>query len=281
MRNLLVVLVVGLVDRKLVGKRRRTRTFTPGNYDRLGVEIGDLPIFVTPNTLTEASNLLEDPEDTRFLDQLRVLIEISKEIVVDSSTAAQNSDFTRLGLADTALLEVISGGTATVHRGFRALQSCSVKGRGARGQLHVSPELVAGRRNGNSLYYSDNLDILQTLHSGRECWPGLQEQPPTTGVTHGRIVDSHKYGDGNGGVPLTHSTATAFLVANPQPSSRCVGCVIRTVCRRWVITSSPHARNAAGRVGVAGSNRYRGRLRSHGSRGRPRGRSRCDEYWKQ
>ena len=106
--NLLVVLVVGLVDRKLVGKRRRTRTFTPENYDRLLVEIGDLPIFVTPNTLTEASNLLEDPEDTRFLDQLRVLIEISKEIVVDSSTAAQNSDFTRLGLADTALLEVIS-----------------------------------------------------------------------------------------------------------------------------------------------------------------------------
>ncbi len=106
--NLLAVLVVGLVDRKLVGKRRRTRTFTPENYDRLLVEIGDLPILVTPNTLTEASNLLEDPEDTRFLDQLRVLIEISKEIVVDSSTAAQNSDFTRLGLADTALLEVIS-----------------------------------------------------------------------------------------------------------------------------------------------------------------------------
>ena len=91
--NLLVVLVVGLVDRKLVGKRRRTRTFTPENYDRLLVEIGDLPIFVTPNTLTEASNLLEDPEDTRFLDQLRVLIEISKEIVVDSSTAAQEQRF--------------------------------------------------------------------------------------------------------------------------------------------------------------------------------------------
>ena len=106
--NLLVVLVVGLVDRKLVGKHRRTRTFTPENHDRLLVEIGDLPIFVTPNTLTEASNLLENPKDTRFLDQLRVLIEISKEIFVDSSTAAQNSAFTRLGLADTALLEVVS-----------------------------------------------------------------------------------------------------------------------------------------------------------------------------
>ncbi len=106
--NLLVLLVVGSVDRKLVGVRRRTRTFTPENYDRLLVEIGDLPVFVTPNTLTEASNLLKDSEDTRFLDQLRRLIEICKEIVVDSSTAAQNSDFTRLGLTDTALLEVVS-----------------------------------------------------------------------------------------------------------------------------------------------------------------------------
>ena len=106
--NLLVLLVVGLVDRRLVGKHRRTRAFIPENYDRLIVEIGDLRVFVTPNTLTEASNLLEDSEDIRFLDQLRNLIERSNEIIVKSSTAAQNSAFTRLGLTDTALLEVIS-----------------------------------------------------------------------------------------------------------------------------------------------------------------------------
>ena len=106
--NLLVILVVGLVDRKLVGKHRRARTFTPANYDRLIVEIGDLPVFVTPNTLTEASNLLKSSKDPRFLEHLRVLIEKSKEIVVASSIAARNRDFTRLGLTDTALLEIIS-----------------------------------------------------------------------------------------------------------------------------------------------------------------------------
>ena len=65
-------------------------------------------VFVTPNTLTESSNLLADRRDTRFLDQLRILIEESEEIVVASATAAHNSAFARLGLTDTALLEVIS-----------------------------------------------------------------------------------------------------------------------------------------------------------------------------
>ena len=106
--NLLVLLVIGSVDRGLVAKHRRTRTFTPENYDRLIEWIGDLQVFVTPNTLTEASNLLKNPKDIRFLEQLRKLIEISKEIIVSSATAASNSKFTWLGLADTALLEVVS-----------------------------------------------------------------------------------------------------------------------------------------------------------------------------
>ena len=106
--SLLVLLVVGFVDRKLVATHRRTQIFTPENYDRLLVEIGDFPVFVTPNTLTEASNLLEKSGDTRFLNRLRSLIEISKEVVIDSSTAAQNSNFTRLGLTDAALLELVS-----------------------------------------------------------------------------------------------------------------------------------------------------------------------------
>ena len=106
--NLLVLLVVGSVDRRLVATHRRTQTFTPEDYDRLLVEIGDLPVFVTPNTLTEASNLLKKPSDTRFLDRLRILIEISKEIVVESVIASRNKAYERLGLTDAALLEVVS-----------------------------------------------------------------------------------------------------------------------------------------------------------------------------
>ena len=68
-------------------------------------------ILVTPNTLTEASNLLAqhgEPQRSRFLEALRILIEENEEIVVASKTASQNSEFTRLGLTDAGLLEVIS-----------------------------------------------------------------------------------------------------------------------------------------------------------------------------
>ncbi len=106
--NLLVLLVVGSVDRRLVTKHRRTRTFVPEDYDRLVTVIQDVRIFVTPNTLTEASNHLEQREDTRFLEQLRKLIEISHEIIVTSTTAADNAAFTRLGLTDAGLLGVVS-----------------------------------------------------------------------------------------------------------------------------------------------------------------------------
>lgn len=106
--SLLVLLVVGSVDRELVAKHRRTSIFLPEDYDRLVDLIQDLQVFVTPNTLTEASNHLENREDTRFLERLRKFIEISREIIVTSKTATRNSAFTRLGLTDAALLGVVS-----------------------------------------------------------------------------------------------------------------------------------------------------------------------------
>jgi len=45
---------------------------------------------------------------TRLLEKLRSIIDDSEEIIVDSTTAAHNSAFTRLGLTDAVLLEVIS-----------------------------------------------------------------------------------------------------------------------------------------------------------------------------
>lgn len=107
--NLLVLLVVGSVGREQIGKHRRTRIFAPKDYDRLLSLVESLDrVYVTPNTLTEVSNLLEDRRDTRFLEKFRILVDSSKEIVVASAIAAANSAFTRFGLTDTVLLEVVS-----------------------------------------------------------------------------------------------------------------------------------------------------------------------------
>ena len=116
--NLLVLLVVGSVDRELIAKHRRLRRFAAEDYERLlGLIARVERVFVTPNTLTETSNLLaqhRDPERSRFFDRLRFIIQESEEVVVASAVAATNRAFQRLGLTDAALLEVVTAETPLV-----------------------------------------------------------------------------------------------------------------------------------------------------------------------
>ena len=89
--NLLVLLIVGSAGKYLIAKHRRLRQFSAADYDTLADMISKVDrVFVTPNTLTEASNLLaqhRDPERLRFFDKLRFVIEESKEVVVASNQA--------------------------------------------------------------------------------------------------------------------------------------------------------------------------------------------------
>lgn len=107
--NLLVLLAVGSVDRSQVGRHRRARSFVPEDYARLMAIVAALErVLVTPNTLTEASNLLESRSDPRFLAALRFIVAESEEIVVASADATRNDAFLRLGLTDAVLLEAVS-----------------------------------------------------------------------------------------------------------------------------------------------------------------------------
>ena len=110
--NLIVLLVVGLAGHELIARHRRTRTFTVEDYDRLIQAISRVgELRMTPNTLTEASNLLGqhgEPQRSQLLLTLRALIERSPETVVASADAARSAAFPRLGLTDAALLEVVS-----------------------------------------------------------------------------------------------------------------------------------------------------------------------------
>ena len=116
--NLLVLLVVGSVGRDLIAKHRRLRAYSAEDYETLLGLISRVDrVFVTPNTLTETSNLLAqhgDPERSRFFEMLRFIIGESEEVVVASTKASNNSAFVRLGLTDAALLEVITPETPLV-----------------------------------------------------------------------------------------------------------------------------------------------------------------------
>ena len=110
--NLLILLVAGSVDPRIVAKHRRLNGFSTDDYDFLLVVLNEVPqIFVTPNTLTETSNLLRqhgEPERSLLMDRLAYLIEESDEVVVASAQAAANPYFRQLGLTDAALMESIS-----------------------------------------------------------------------------------------------------------------------------------------------------------------------------
>ena len=110
--SLLVLLVVGATGKDLIAKHRRLRTFEIADYERLVRLINQTDrVLVTPNILTEASNLLAqhaEPERSHFYDMLRTLISQAEEKVVASKVAADNSAFNRLGLTDAALLEIVS-----------------------------------------------------------------------------------------------------------------------------------------------------------------------------
>ena len=109
---LLVLLVVGATGRNLIAKHTRLQAFEIKDYERLAGLVRQIDqVLVTPNVLTEASNLLGqhgEPERSLVFRTLRTLIEEVEEEFVDSETAAGNSKFVRLGLTDAALLEVVS-----------------------------------------------------------------------------------------------------------------------------------------------------------------------------
>ena len=113
--NLLVLLTVGSVGRDLIEKHRRLREYTAEDYDLLLNLLGNFDrVFVTPNTLTETSNLINqhgEPERSSFFDRLRYIIHESEEIVVASAEVSENTSFSRLGLTDAALLEMVTDET--------------------------------------------------------------------------------------------------------------------------------------------------------------------------
>ena len=130
--NLFVLLVAGSEGRDLIANHRRLEGYSAKDFDILLNLIRPVGrVFVTPNTLTETSNLLaqhREPERSRLLRRLRYIINESEEVVVASGTAADNRNFERLGLADTVLLEVITPETPLVTVDFDLYLAALEKG---------------------------------------------------------------------------------------------------------------------------------------------------------
>ncbi len=113
--ELLVLLVAGSLGRDIIARHRRLSSYTTEDYDTLLALLDRVEqAYVTPNTLTEASNLLGqhgEPERSGLLRQLALLVRHSEEVVVASGEASARVEYVRLGLTDAALLEVATSDT--------------------------------------------------------------------------------------------------------------------------------------------------------------------------
>ncbi len=108
--NLLVLLVIGLADRRYIAVHKRSKGFSDTDFDLLTTLISEsAEVLVTPNALSEASNLLRqigEPAKSEIGQAFLRLIRNTREIYVRSLDASSRTEFLRLGLSDNVLLEV-------------------------------------------------------------------------------------------------------------------------------------------------------------------------------
>ena len=110
--NLLVLYIAGRVDLTIIDTHRRLKEFLKSDFGILEQHLSTFNgIMVTPNVLTETSNLLGyhgEPERTRLFQHLRDVISNSTELLVESVTASAAEEFLEFGLCDSVILTMAS-----------------------------------------------------------------------------------------------------------------------------------------------------------------------------
>lgn len=107
--NVLLLLVIGSFEKNLIEKFKRTSMFSAADYDLLTDLIKDSRIIVTPNVLTEASNLLESfksSENLQRLEPLKRFISEINEQYLSSLELSCNNCFLKFGLSDSSIYEL-------------------------------------------------------------------------------------------------------------------------------------------------------------------------------
>jgi hypothetical protein len=107
--NLLLLLVVGAADRTYIRKHKKLKAYSEADFDLLQELIAPMnPIIVTPNILTEVSNLasqIADPARTHIATTFRMLVGLLDERYVASKRAVVQPEFSRLWLTDAGILD--------------------------------------------------------------------------------------------------------------------------------------------------------------------------------
>lgn len=115
--NLLVLFLVGAVNRERIEKFKRTKNFTIDDFEFLQ-QLMDWfgKVITTPHVLSQVSDLtdLRDQELSQVRHKFKLLIRQSEEAYDPSLVLTGDPVFERLGLADAAIATVCSRGILVV-----------------------------------------------------------------------------------------------------------------------------------------------------------------------
>lgn len=110
--NLMILLVVGSCSRSLIAVHKRLTAYSNADFDLLLGMISTYDkIVVTPNALTEVSNLLGygvvEPYRTSLYKRLKVIAEQADERYEPSRFVVAEPEYPRIGIADCAWLRCL------------------------------------------------------------------------------------------------------------------------------------------------------------------------------
>lgn len=129
--NLLILLVVGSHSVDRVANHRRLEGFAAKDFHRLAdILSAAQKLIVTPNILTETSNLLGSPKnpfDAPLFQMLSEIVrnaEVLEEIYIPSAEIAEMPQFPYLGLTDSGILSLKERNVVILTRDMRLASEC-------------------------------------------------------------------------------------------------------------------------------------------------------------
>ncbi|MBA7548532.1 hypothetical protein ES705_40993 [subsurface metagenome] len=104
--NIFILFVIGTLGKQHIQKFKRTRIFKEEDFDVLISLLSESIVILTPNVLTEASNLLESYKvggQNIGLKGLKIIIESIEESYEKSNNLIELVSFEKFGLSDSSI----------------------------------------------------------------------------------------------------------------------------------------------------------------------------------
>ena len=106
--NVLLLLLVGVADRDLVAKHKRTRKSEPRDFDTLVRMVKTFAVVVTSQLLAETSNLLRDGPGSASGQGARItaVLKAAQERYVPKDKLLESPPFLSMGATDVSIMEL-------------------------------------------------------------------------------------------------------------------------------------------------------------------------------